>query len=1098
MTIQFTIFRIIEIQTILVFNSMKSFKIILLSIFIFSSSFSQTDEYIFKQLTDADGLSQSTIFAMIQDREGYLWLGTIDGLNRYDGYEFRVYVNDASNASSISDNFISALYEDSDGFIWVGTVNGYLNYFDRKTEIFERYFVNDFFSMIKNPEVDFYDYPLAFSRNQINTITAIAEDDEGYLWIGTWGNGLIKFDRKEGRGTHFHNDPNNPLSLSSDRVIDIISDRNNDLWIATFGGGLNKLVRDNLNANEQSKVQSTNFVRYRSIESSNSSISDDKTICLFEDKVGNIWIGTFYGGLNKLDTINKTLPPDKAVFKYYLENKKLSNSISDNTVMAITQDFEGYLWIGTFGGGIDRFEIDKEIFTNFSKLSSRQNPFSDVEILSLFVDRSGILWAGSHLGKGVTKIQKSKLKFEIINSNSSGNLKLNDDIVWSLFKDSKNNLWVGTYRGGVNVLNFNSNQTRIFKKLPEQINSISDNHIRSINEDKFGNIWIGTYNGGLNRIDKSGQKIDVFKNESEDSNSLSANQVLDIYVESERTIWVATFGGGLNKLSFDDNSSGVPKFKVYKHNPSDPNSLSDDRVYIIFKDSKNNFLVGTYGGGLNRFHDEIEKFEVIFPATQKSREALNVKVISLLEASDNSIWIGTSGSGLNKLDILTMSVQNFSLAQGLNSAVVYGILEDNESNLWLSTDAGIFLFDTEKNRFTQFGIDDGVQSMEFSGGAYFKDKDGIMYFGGINGFNFFNPDSIKINQYVPPVVISSIKVLDIRVKGEPDELILSHNQNFITIEFSALDFSIPKQNKYSYILQGVQDSWITTDGLRRIATYTNLPPGEFTFLVKGTNEDGIWNETPASIKIIITPPFWQTWWFVTLVVIIIVLLIYYIGTVRIKSQLEIEKLKLKIASDLHDNIGAGLTEIAILSEVTERSEGHSSSVVKKELQKIGETARQLVDSMSDIVWVVNPQRDSLYDLIVKLKDSYNEFFGSIGISFQVNNIEKSDDIKLPMEYKQNLLLMFKEAINNAIKHSSCKRIILGASYKNDTIEIILKDDGKGFDSNKLKFGNGIKNMENRANKIKGKLHWETEIGKGTTIIFSGKLGKLNRLKSLLK
>jgi signal transduction histidine kinase len=267
-------------------------------------------------------------------------------------------------------------------------------------------------------------------------------------------------------------------------------------------------------------------------------------------------------------------------------------------------------------------------------------------------------------------------------------------------------------------------------------------------------------------------------------------------------------------------------------------------------------------------------------------------------------------------------------------------------------------------------------------------------------------------------------------------------------------------------------------------------------MVKGTNSDGIWNENAASIRIIINPPYWQTWWFVTLVLITVAFLIYYLGTVRIKSQLEIEKLKLKIASDLHDNIGAGLTEISILSEVAERSEGHSSSIVKKDLQKISDTARQLVDSMSDIVWVVNPQRDSLHDLIVKLKDSYNEFFSAVGISFQVKNVEKSDDIKLPMEYKQNLLLMFKEAINNSIKHSGCRKLILEAFYKNDLIKIVLKDDGNGFDLNNVKFGNGIKNMESRANKLKGKLSWNAESGKGTTVIFSGKLGKINRIKSL--
>lgn len=1077
---------------------MKSFNIILFSILILSSSFSQTDEYIFKQLTDADGLSQSTIFAMIQDREGYLWLGTIDGLNRYDGYEFRVYANDASIPSSISDNFISALCEDSDGFIWVGTVNGYLNRFDKKTEVFKRYFVNDFFETIKNPSTDFYDYPLAFSRNQTNTITAITEDKDGYLWLGTWGKGLIKFDRKKGRASHFHNDPNDPLSLSSDLVIDIISDRDGNIWIATFGGGLNKLALDDSNNNDQFKARSAKFLHYRSIENNNSSLSDDKTISLFEDTNGNIWIGTFYGGLNRLDANNKTLTPDKAKFKSYQENNKLSNSISDNTVMAITQDFEGYLWIGTFGGGIDRFDIRTQTFTNFSELSNHQNSFTDVEILSLFSDRSGILWAGSHLGEGVTKIQKYYSKFESINSRSAGRLKLNDDVVWSLFRDSKDNLWVGTYRGGINVLNLDANQTKVYRRAPGQSNGISDNHIRSITEDKLENIWIGTYSGGLNRIDRTGQKVETFKNEPGNSNSLSANQVLDIYVESEKTIWVATFGGGLNKLTFAENTSGVPEFKSYKNNPSDRHSLSDDRVYCILKDNKENFWIGTYGGGLNKFNSEKGIFEVVSLDIQSSQSAFNDKILSLHESSNGMLWIGTSGNGLNQFDPKSNTVMNFSLAQGLTSSVVYGILEDSKSNLWLSTDDGIFLFNSSTEKFAQFGIEDGVQSLEFSGGAYFKDSGGMMYFGGINGFNYFNPDSITINQYVPPVVISNIKVMDVRVNGEPDELILSYDQNFISVEFSALDFSMPKRNKYSYILEGFQKSWISTGGSNRTATYTNLPSGEFTFMVKGSNSDGIWSDNAATIRIIINPPFYQTWWFVTLIVIIIVFFIYYLGTIRVKSQLEIEKLKLKIASDLHDNIGAGLTEISILSEVAERTEGHSSSIVKKDLQKISETARHLVDSMSDIVWVVNPQRDSLHDLIVKLKDSYNEFFSSIGISFQVNNVEKSDDIKLPMDYKQNLLLMFKEAINNAIKYSGCKKLKLEAFFRNDVIEIILKDDGAGFNLNEVKFGNGIRNMENRAKKIKGKLSWKSEIGVGTTVVFSGKLGKINRIKSLFK
>jgi len=1067
----------------------------ILIFFISISSIPQTEEYIFKQFTDADGLSQSTIFAMIQDQQGYLWLGTIDGLNRYDGYKFRVYVNDSEDSTSISDNFISAIYEDDERYIWVGTVNGYLNRFDRKTEVFKRYFINNYFSVTINPDTKFYEYPLAFSRNQINTITSITEDRDGNLLIGTWGNGLIKFDKKKETAQHFFFDKANPSSLSSNRVLDILLDTDGDIWISTFGGGLNKLIHDQSEPKKESKDQPVKFLRYTFDQNNKYSISDNKTITLFEDKDQNIWIGTFYGGLNKLDLTNKTLPPDKARFISYTKN---NSNISNNTVMAVQQNFDGFLWVGTFGGGIDRMTINDEKFTSFSQISSPQYDFPEDEILSLYIDRSGVLWAGSHLGEGVSKIQKVKTKFNIINNKSTGKLNLNDDVVWSLFKDSKENLWVGTYRGGINVLNLESKQRTIYKKSTGNTGSIDDNHIRSITEDKLGNIWIGTYSGGLNRINPDRNKIDIFINEEGNSNSLSANQVIDIFVESEKKIWVATFGGGLNELSFKDNSSGVPKFKIFRHNESDRTSISDDRVYTILKDKHENFWVGTYGGGLNKFDENTRKFEVVFPNPENFQPAVNDKIMSIKSSSDSILWIGTSGGGLTKLNTKTNSTRNFSLAQGLISAVVYGILEDESSNLWMSTDDGIFLFNTSTENFTQFGIEDGVQSLEFSGGAYFKDSEGIMYFGGINGINYFHPDSIKINQYLPSVVISEVKVMDNRIKGEPTELILSYDQNFISIEFAALDFSIPKQNQYSYILEGFQKSWMFTDGSSRKATYTNLPPGEFTFLVKGTNEDGIWNETPATIKIIVSPPFWQTWWFVTLAILMMAFLIYFFGTIRVKSQLEIEKIKLKIASDLHDNIGAGLTEISILSEVAERNDGHSNPIAKNELKKISETARQLVDSMSDIVWVVNPQRDSLHDLIVRLKDSYNEFFSAIEISFQVNNIEKSDDIKLPMEYKQNLLLMFKEAINNAIKHSGCNKIALDAYYKNDLIEIKLKDDGNGFNLNEVKFGEGIKNMENRANKLKGNLKLSSESKKGTTVIFSGKLSRINKIKSLLK
>ncbi len=429
---------------------------------------------------------------------------------------------------------------------------------------------------------------------------------------------------------------------------------------------------------------------------------------------------------------------------------------------------------------------------------------------------------------------------------------------------------------------------------------------------------------------------------------------------------------------------------------------------------------------------------------------------------------------------------------------MYGILEDNSRNLWLSTDDGIFKFDIEIEKFTQFGLEDGLQSLEFSGGAYFKNKSGKMYFGGINGLNYFYPDSIPVNNYVPPVVISSIKLFNDNLKGELDEIILSYDQNFISFEFSALDYTNPRRNKYSYKLEGLQQNWQNVDANMRIANYTNLPAGEYIFRVIGSNSDGVWNTEGASIKLIITPPYWQTWWFITLVIIILGFITYYISTLSIKNQLAIEQLKTKIASDLHDNVGAGLTEISILSEVAAQKMDGNAEKNSKEIKNISNIARELVDNMSDIVWVVNPQRDSLYDLIIKLKDSYNEFLNTVGISFQVKNIDKTDDVHLPMDYKQNLLMMFKEAINNAIKHSNCKKITLEANVRNDVIELMLTDDGIGIENYNKTSGNGITNMENRAKKLGGRMKWRSEREEGTKVIFISKLSKFRKISSFFK
>lgn len=1074
------------------------FLIILLSILL-KSVFAFTDDYIFKQITVADGLSQSTVFTILQDKLGYMWFGTIDGLNKYDGYKFKIYSNNPADTTSLSDNFISALYEDAEGYIWVGTINGYLNKFDRRSGTFKRYFINDYFETIDEPEIEYYEYPLAFSRNQVNSITSIEEDRNGFLWIGTWGNGILRFDKKNDTALHFYNNSEISYSLSFNRVMDILEDSENNIWIATFGGGINKVKFENNNPSIRSEKEKITFISFKNIEGNNLSLSDDKTITLFEDRDQNLWIGTFYGGLNKLKNVNKSLLPSKVIFTRYITQEKVTNCLCNNTVMEVVQDHQGYLWIGTFGGGIDRLDIQSENFRHYFHDASDPNSLPDNDILSLYIDNSGILWIGSHLGEGVTKLQENNVKFDHLSSESNSSIRLNDDVVWSIYRDESNLLWVGTYRGGLNVLNLKSYKSNFYLADEDNPHSISNDHIRSIREDNFGTIWIGTYNGGINRFNKSNGKFENFQTDPGNPNSLSSNQIQDIFIESDKVIWAATFGGGINKLTFESGSAiGTPSITRFIHDPSDSGSIADDRVYTMMRDSKGKFWIGTYGGGLNLLNPEEKYFKRFANDPENPNTLSNNKVISLLEDSKGNLWIGTSGGGLNKFDAAPGTFIRYSINEGLTSAVVYSILEDNSNNLWMSTDNGIFRFNLETETFTHFGLEDGLQSLEFSGGAYFKDKNGVMYFGGINGINFFHPDSIQMNTYIPSVVISSIKIFNDEVIGEPEEIILSYDQNFISFEFASLDYTSPHQNKYIYILEGLQKQWQPVDASLRMANFTNLPAGEYLFRVKGTNSDGLWNETGAQTKLIINPPFWQTWWFVILVAILIGILIYYVSTNRIKNQLAIEKLKTKIASDLHDNVGAGLTEISILSEVATQNLPGPQKKIPRELSSISQISRELVDTMSDIVWVVNPQRDSLYDLIIKLKDSYNEFLISVGISFQVKNIDKTNDIRLSMDYKQNLLLMFKEAINNAIKHSNCSKIVLEANIKDSLIEMILEDDGTGFKESNVKSGNGIKNMKSRADRIKGSVKWKSNLNMGTRVHFTGKISRLSKMKTILE
>ena len=1054
---------------------MSVVKYILLFIFLINvnSIKSQPENYLYKHIKIEDGLSQSTIWGMLQDRNGYMWINTADGLDRYDGYNIKVYSNNFSIPNSISDNTITSSFEDKKGNLWFGVLSGQLNLYNRDNDNFTIYDIKkDADPAILKSKVEQIDYPMTtYARTSITAITSITEDNKGNLWVGTWGIGLYKYSYINGKLVL----QNIIYELDNSTITKItkLIYYDNQIWVSSLSKGIFRINID------QSKSNNYHYIK----GNKPNNLLADEILTIFISKNNILYVSNYKYGIQ---TVNLNTNSKNIIFNKHLI-KSTQTNLYLNNAMAIIQDKDNFIWFGTFGNGLFRiYDDDFNTLNNFIHQQFNNESLIDNEIISLSIDRTNILWVGTHLGKGISKLIRGNIKFNSLQKESLTNIKLNDDVVWAINEDTDNVLWIGTYRGGLNIYDQNKNK---ISYLTKQNSKLNDNHIRSIDEDIYGNVWIGTFSGGLNILNKKTKKINIYQFNPKDSTSIGANQILDIFIDSDSLVWIGTYGGGLNKCSINKNSFYTKiKFKRYTHSPKH-NSISDDRVYKITKSKDGKLLLGTYGGGFNIFDPVTENFISYQNQPNDIHSISDNRVLSIIQNSIGDIWIGTFGGNLNKFDGRKGQFIRYDQNNGLNGNVIYGILEDDLGNFWFSTDNGIIKFNYSTEKTTYFDVNDGLQSLEFSGGAYLKTKTGKMYFGGVLGLNYFYPDSIKENLIVPLVTISSIKIFDVEVDGHKTNLNLNYNQNYLTFEFSSLDFTNPDKNQYLYKLENFNQSWIHTDSKHRIATYTNLPPGEYTFKVLGSNNDGLWNTKATTLTIVIHSPFWERWWFITLAAITIILIVFSVVYTRFQGILAVERLKSKLAADLHDNVGAGLTEISILSELVSAKLPAITDDIKTNLTNISETARHLVDTMSDIVWVVNPKKDALPDLVVRLRDSYGDIYSFKGISFKTQNIDKLANIKLTMEYKQHLFLILKEALNNSLKHSNCSKIILDVTVKNNILTITLSDNGIGINDFSFSHGNGIKNMKYRAGLINGKLDWISSEMNGTSITFTCKIGE---------
>jgi signal transduction histidine kinase/DNA-binding response OmpR family regulator/streptogramin lyase len=794
--------------------------------------FAQQDHPKFIHLSTNEGLSQGHVKAILKDSQGFMWFATEEGLNKYDGYRFTIYRSDPENTASISNNFINVVFEDRSGHLWVGTASG-LDKFDREKDAF-----------------------IHFSPGHSLIVNDIIQDGRNRIWLGTT-TGLYLFDPVNGRFTPYQHRESVHLesvvnSLTDDFIYRIVEGNDNDLWIATKNG-LDRFY-----------YASGLFSCYKNDPANSKSIGTNWIKTVYKDHRGNIWIGTQGNGIALFQ------PKDNS-FINFRHDPNDSKSISHNDILSFAEDNDGNLWVGTENGGISIYHYATHAFSCYQNVLNDNTSLNNNSIHSLYRDDIGNMWAGTWSG-GVNFMPRYGDKFrnykEIHAKNSPGS-----NSILSIGGGSGGDVWIGTDGGGLNCFHPGDQHFTQYRHDAKNKNSIGGDYINAVAELEPGILGLGFHRGGFDLFNVATGVSTHHLPQQNDPNSLSELSVTIVFKDHDNMIWLGTWGGGLNL--FDRKSN---RFTRFENNSADTGTISNNFIHSIFEDKKGNLWIGT-DIGLDRFDKKSKRFTHFIHHPGNEQSLSNNMVESMLEDHAGNIWIGTR-EGLNLFDRKTNRFSTYTVKNGLSNNTIRSMLEDQQGNLWISSNQGITKFNLFSKTSRNYGISDGLQGSEFKSHCSYKAKDGQMFFGGPNGFNAFYPDSIKDNDFVPAIYITDFQVFNKHVRiGDDDSLLraaisetkaitLSYKQTVFTFEFSALNYTLPEKNQYAYKLEGFDKDWNKV-GIKRSATYTNLDAGTYTLEVKGSNNDGVWNELPAILRITVTPPFWQTWWFKTGIIFII-------------------------------------------------------------------------------------------------------------------------------------------------------------------------------------------------------------------------------------
>jgi signal transduction histidine kinase/ligand-binding sensor domain-containing protein len=1013
-------------------------RLLIVSFFCFTSNIyllAQTQRSRFEHLTINEGLSSNRVYCIFRDSKDYLWIGTSLGLDKYDSDNLIQYRYDETQPGTISNNNIRCIYEDSSNRLWIGTLNG-LNLYNRE---------EDSFTVFKNDHGN-------INSIEGDTITSIIEDKKGNLWILTVGNCLNKWIPETNSFIRypFENSLNGSTITIRQSIRMMSEDSKGYLWIASFNSGINRF-----------DPESGKFEKF------NDPSIDFGLVCyksLYIDNQDKIWIATDGSGFFSYNPLSGN-------FEIYPANDK-GTGPNQNRILDIIPESDRYLLLGVDHGGLNRFD---KVTGNFEYIVPDQTNIDGLTsdgIWCLYRDREGILWIGTSSG-GINYYNPKKERFELFVNNSNDTKSLSYNSVLSFHEDYQGLIWIGTDGGGLNVYDPGTGNFKVFKHDPSNPYSISGNAILSITEDKDHDIWIGTYDAGLNRYDRKTGRFYTYLPDKSNPNSVSARTFWTLNVDHDNILWLSA--SLVETELFDKNKGVIRRFRV---DPGNPGSISSNQSWFYYEDNEKNMWIGT-SNGLNLYDSNTNSFKVFkFPD--------NI-INAFLKDTDGNLWVGSASGGMYYCKPDGTIIKNYTITDGLPGNSIRAIVTGNDGNLWITTANGISQFDPRTQEFRNYSEGDGLQADEFHRQSFLKTREGELYFGGFNGFNSFYPDSIKNNDFIPPVYITDFQIFNKPVVyagpetqfpvhiSEAKEIRLSWRQSVFSFSFNAINYTYPEKNQYAYIMDGFESEWNYTNASRRYVTYTNLNPGEYTFKVKASNNDGAWNYDGVSLTVIILPPWWGTLLFRIIMILAIISIIAYIFLSRVRKlknqKVLLEKLVAVKTSELQDKNNILEQRRHLIEEQKEELLTQKEALIEmnNELNELNASkdkffsilAHDLRGPLSSFVGAteilsedfLTMEKVEIRDLVVSMKTSATNIY-----SLLENLLEWSRLMRGRMDFvpeKINLKNSIEKCISVLSENAEKKRI---------EIAVIIPDEMEVFADNHM-FDGVVRNLVSNAIKF---------------------------------